>query len=64
MYSGNGQVGMSTPEWKSVDLEHGRCIVASRLENCKPSGSQLEICQVDMKIVSRREVNLRFVKST
>ena len=35
---------MSTPEWKSVDLEHGRCVVA--------------------KIVSRREVDLRFVKST
>ena len=38
------QVGMSTPEWKSVDLEHGRCVVA--------------------KIVSGREVHLRFVKST
>ena len=37
---------MSTPEWKSVDLEHGRCVVDLA------------------KIVSRREVDLRFVKST
>ena len=33
-------------------------------KNCKSSGSRLEICQVDLKIVSRREVDLRFVKST
>ena len=36
---------MSTPEWKSVDLKYGRCVIATsiRLENCKPSGSRLEI---------------------
>ena len=53
---------MGMPPDRHVDSgmeksEHGRCVVASRLENCKPSGSRLEICQVDLKIASRREVD-------
>ena len=64
MYSANGRASRSACRlWNGSQSTWNTEGVCSS-KNCKSSGSRLEICQVDLKIVSRREVDLRFVKST